>query len=141
MRSCAVPSSLLMCSNFFNLFLQVNEIVAEIPILQMQLPEEKDPACNCGRYSENFTGQQSSIMASLALIGGFDPRPRLGAVLNDGSVVKKIDKKGKLVVQMSDHRETRKVSMMLLFPNYCIPRLDPDVQFMVSHTARLTSMG
>jgi hypothetical protein len=47
----------------------------------MQLPEEKDPACNCGRYSENFTGQQSAIMASLAVIGGFDPRPRLGAVL------------------------------------------------------------
>jgi hypothetical protein len=79
---------------------QVNEIVAEIPILQMQLPEEKDPACNCGRFSENFTGQQSAIMASLSLIGGFDPRPRLGSVLTDGGVVKKIDKKGKLVVQV-----------------------------------------
>jgi len=66
----------------------------------MQLPEEKDPACNCGRYSENFTGQQSAIMASLAIIGGFDPRPRLGAVLNDGAVVKKIDKKGKLVTNV-----------------------------------------
>ena len=44
-------------------FIQVNEIVAEIPILQMQLPEEKDPACNCGRYSENFTGQQSGMKA------------------------------------------------------------------------------
>jgi hypothetical protein len=41
---------------------QVNEIVAEIPILQMQLPEEKDPACNCGRYSENFTVQQVRVV-------------------------------------------------------------------------------
>jgi len=40
----------------------------------MQLPEEKDPACNCGRSSDNFIGQQSATMASLAIIGGFDPR-------------------------------------------------------------------
>ena len=72
-----------------------------------------------------------AIMASLALIGGFDPRPRLGAVLMDGGVVKKIDKKGKLVVQLTDHRETRKVSMMSLFSNYYIPRLEPDINFQV----------
>ncbi len=70
-------------------------------------------------------------MASLALIGGFDPRPRLGAVLMDGGVVKKIDKKGKLVVQLTEHRETRKVSMMSLFSNYYIPRLEPDINFQV----------
>jgi len=72
-----------------------------------------------------------AIMASLALIGGFDPRPRLGSVLMDGGVVKKIDKKGKLVVQLTEHRETRKVSMMSLFSNYYIPRLEPDINFQV----------
>jgi hypothetical protein len=71
-------------------------------------------------------------MASLAIIGGFDPRPRVGAVLVDGGVVKKIDKKGKLVVQLTEHRETRKVSMMSLFHNCCIPRLDSDIQFQVT---------
>ena len=69
----------------------VNEIVAEIPLLQMQLPNETDvcyaaagegggAAGGGGGYgtsppsTENFICQQSSIMACLALIGGFDPR-------------------------------------------------------------------
>ena len=143
--SCLLMSTLLRTHDktLFNPCnrLQVNEIVAEIPILQMQLPEEKDPACNCGRYSENFTSQQSAIMASLALIGGFDQRPRLGAVLADGGVVKKIDKKGKLVVQLNEHRETRKVSIMSFFPNHCIPRLDPDIQFQVLKLVKICHLN
>lgn len=46
-----------------------NEIVAEIPILQMQLEEDDDE-----EEEESFTVQQSSIMAALGLIGGFDDR-------------------------------------------------------------------
>ena len=85
----------------------VNEIVAEIPILQMQLDEDDD----CGGGRDSFTPQQSSIMASLSLIGGFDARPRLGGtvVANAGSadsaaargVVCKINAHGKLLVQMA----------------------------------------
>lgn len=58
-------------------------------------------------------------------------RPRLGAVLSDGSVVKKIDKKGKLVVQVYNSRETRKVSLMSLFSNYYAPRIEADINFQV----------
>ena len=46
----------------------IHEIVAEIPILQMQLvPEDREGL-------ESFTSQQSAIVASLSFIGGFDPR-------------------------------------------------------------------
>ena len=47
----------------------VNEIISEIAILQMQLQDGD---------GENFTAQQAAIISSLSLIGGFDPRPRLG---------------------------------------------------------------
>ena len=92
----------------------INEIVSEIPILQMQLPDEQiDNYHNCevGGLSskgclDNFLLQQSSIMASLALIGDFDPRPRLGGMVslaNENSsvgIVTKINVHGKLLVQM-----------------------------------------
>ena len=62
-----------------------------------------------GVGAENgFIGQQSSIMACLALIGGYDPRPRLGATmvhLETGArgVVRKITAvSGKLQLQMLD---------------------------------------
>lgn len=87
----------------------VNEIVAEIPILQMQLDEKE---------VENFTLQQSSIMASLALIGGFDHRPRLGGmVINESGekgVVCKINVHGKLLVQILDSNETKKIPLVSL---------------------------
>ncbi len=47
----------------------VTEIVAEIPLLQMMQQEGLDD-----RDVENFTHQQSSIVASLALIGADDSR-------------------------------------------------------------------
>ena len=70
----------------------IHEIVAEIPILQMQLlPEDREGL-------ESFTTQQSAIIASLCLIGGFDPRPRLGGslVLEPGmrGTVSRIDGRG-----------------------------------------------
>ena len=51
----------------------VNEIITEIPILQMQLNEGD---------GENFTAQQASIISCLSLIGGFDSRPRIGGLVN-----------------------------------------------------------
>ena len=55
---------------------------------------------------ENFIGQQASIMACLALIGGYDPRPRLGGSLVHlesgciGVVRKIVASSGKLQLQM-----------------------------------------
>ena len=91
----------------------VTEIVAEIPILQMQLEgnggggkeaEEDGPTSAGGGRTDDFTAQQSSIVASLALIGGFDARPRLGGLVStpDASrgVVCRIGARGKLLVQV-----------------------------------------
>ncbi len=55
----------------------VNEIVAEIPLLQMMQEEGLDE-----RDGENFTQQQSSIVASLALIGTDDARYSLHTLQN-----------------------------------------------------------
>ena len=89
----------------------VTEIVADIPILQMQLEgsggggkeAEEDGLTSAGR-TDDFTAQQSSIVASLALIGGFDARPRLGGLVStpDASrgVVCRIGARGKLLVQV-----------------------------------------
>lgn len=87
----------------------IHEIVAEIPILQMQLlPEDREGL-------ESFTAQQSAIIASLCLVGGFDPRPRLGGtiILDSGlrGVVSRVDSRGKLVVQLCDNNEVRKVPL------------------------------
>ena len=69
----SIPEWSSKINDFISLKLSlIHEIVAEIPILQMQLvPEDREGL-------ESFTAQQSSIIASLSLIGGFDPRPRLG---------------------------------------------------------------
>ena len=93
----------------------VNEIVAEIPLLQMQLPNETD-ICPSGNSDSNFISQQSSIMACLALIGGFDPRPRLGGSvmhLESGQigVVRKMNVNGRLVMQMLESEMTRKLPL------------------------------
>ena len=73
----------------------VNEIISEIAILQMQLQEGD---------GENFTAQQSAIISSLSLIGGFDPRPRLGGqvVCDDAQTgtICGINVHGKVVIQM-----------------------------------------
>ena len=75
----------------------VNEIVSEIPILQMQLAEGD---------GENFTAQQSAIISSLSIIGGFDSRPRLGGLVTteDGAsaVICGINVHGKVMVQTPD---------------------------------------
>ena len=90
----------------------VTEIVAEIPILQMQLEgsgggKEAEETAGGGGRTDDFTAQQSSIVASLALIGGFDARPRLGGLVStpDASrgVVCRIGARGKLLVQVGDH--------------------------------------
>ena len=92
----------------------INEIVSEIPILQMQLPDEQIDNyhteavgnLNSKGCLDNFLLQQSSIMASLALIGDFDSRPRLGGVValpSEGSslgVVTKINIHGKMLIQL-----------------------------------------
>ncbi|QQP57480.1 Uncharacterized protein FKW44_002489, partial [Caligus rogercresseyi] len=83
----------------------VNEIVSEIPILQMQLDD-----CE----QDKFTLQQSAIMASLALIGGFDSRPRFGGsvrLIECGSkaTITGINLNGKISVQLSN--EIRKVPL------------------------------
>ena len=74
----------------------VNEIISEIAILQMQLQEGD---------GENFTAQQSAIISSLSLIGGFDPRPRLGGHVlcdeNQSGVICGINIHGKVLVQMT----------------------------------------
>ena len=73
----------------------LNEIISEIAGLQMTLQEGD---------GENFTAQQSAIISSLSLIGGFDPRPRLGGrVTSDESalsgVICGINVSGKVVIQ------------------------------------------
>ena len=96
----------------------VSEIVAEIPLLQMMQQLDDDGGVDGDHHRDgggrsNFTQQQSSIMACLALIGGFDARPRLGGtVVTDsgiGGVVAKISPRGKLVLQVriSFHLTTR----------------------------------
>ena len=75
----------------------VNEIVSEIPILQMQLAEGD---------GENFTAQQSAIISSLSIIGGFDSRPRLGGKVNTeeggSGIICGINVHGKVVVQTTE---------------------------------------
>ena len=62
----------------------VNEIITEIPILQMQMNEWEEPAATAGGAAAsgsgetNFTAQQAAVISCLSLIGGFDPRPRIG---------------------------------------------------------------
>jgi E3 ubiquitin-protein ligase HERC2 len=97
----------------------VNEIITEIPILQMQLADGDD--------GENFTGQQSSIISCLSLIGGFDSRPRIGGLvkLDDGNVggstaaaaavVCGVSRHGKLAIQIKDGRQ-RKVPISCVSP-------------------------
>ncbi len=116
----------------------VSEIVAEIPLLQMMQEDQTDES-----DVENFTAQQSSIMASLAFIGADDSRflmqhsislsfcllclidndgrPRLGGsvVTESGSrgTVCKINVHGKLMVQMEAEGcsgEVRKLSLLTL---------------------------
>ena len=86
----------------------VNEIVSEIPILQMQLEEGN---------GENFTSQQSAIISSLSMIGGFDSRPRLGGQVNsdDGStaIICGINVHGKVMIQQSDG-EVKKISLSVV---------------------------
>ena len=73
----------------------VNEIISEIAILQMQLQEGD---------GENFTAQQSAIISSLSLIGGFDCRPRLGGQIfsddNQPGIICGINVHGKVVIQL-----------------------------------------
>ena len=98
----------------------IHEIVAEIPILQMQLiPEDREGL-------ESFTSQQSSIIASLSLIGGFDPRPRLGGsiTLDTGlrGVVSRIDSRGKVLAQIFDSNEIKKVSLNCVLNSMTVDR-------------------
>ena len=99
----------------------VSEIVAEIPILQMQLeggkaPTDLEDTSTGGR--DDFTAQQSSIVASLALIGGFDARPRLGGLVSTPDagkgVVCRINARGKLLVQLLETNELKKLPLQLL---------------------------
>ena len=76
---------------------------------------------------ESFTTQQSSIIASLSLIGGFDPRPRLGGtiLLDSGlkGVISRIDSRGKVLAQMFDTNEVKKVPLTcVLNPVGAVPR-------------------
>ena len=68
---------------------------------------------------ESFTSQQSAIVASLSFIGGFDPRPRIGGqvILDSGlkGIVSKIDTRGKVVVQLQDSNEIKKISFSSVF--------------------------
>ena len=80
----------------------------------MQLPDEKlnnyynsaIGGISSKDCLDNFLLQQSSIMASLALIGDFDPRPRIGGKVllpNESSsvgVITKINMHGKLLIQL-----------------------------------------
>jgi hypothetical protein len=92
----------------------VREIITEIPILQMMHNQE----------GENFTAQQSAVISCLALIGGFDGRPRIGGLvsLEEGgsgggssaattarAVVCGITRHGKLAVQLLGDSRQRKV--------------------------------
>ena len=52
---------------------------------------------------ENFTAQQAAIISSLSLIGGFDPRPRLGGRVTwdetTSGVICGINVSGKVIIQ------------------------------------------
>jgi len=79
----------------------VNEIITEIPILQLLQQEEE------GDSSDNYTGQQASIISCLSLIGGFDSRPRIGGkvCIEDGGrtgVIAGINYHGKITIQYDD---------------------------------------
>jgi hypothetical protein len=92
----------------------VREIITEIPILQMMHQE-----------GENFTAQQSAVISCLALMGGFDGRPRIGGLvsLEEGgssgggnsdattarAVVCGVTRHGKLAVQLLGDSRQRKV--------------------------------
>ena len=99
----------------------VNEIVAEIPILQMQLDGGRSmdlEETSTGGGRDDFTAQQSSIVASLALIGGFDARPRLGGLVSTPDagkgVVCRISARGKLLVQLLETNVLKKLPLQLL---------------------------
>ena len=94
----------------------VNEIITEIPILQMQLTD--------GDEGENFTCQQSSVISCLSLIGGFDSRPRIGGLIrledssggsnaSSAAVVCGVSRHGKLAIQLADGRQRK-------FPISCV---------------------
>ncbi len=121
----------------------VSELVAEIPQLQMQLEATGDHSGDGDEQRddcENFTLQQSGIVASLALIGGADTRPRLGGTVmivpestsyqhgggenrvsgvvgtGDVCVIRRISARGKLVVQMLETKEVRRLPLSSLRP-------------------------
>ena len=76
---------------------------------------------------ESFTSQQSAIVASLSFIGGFDPRPRIGGqvILDSGlkGIVSKIDTRGKVVVQLQDSNEIKKISFSSVFNSRFVYKL------------------
>ena len=88
----------------------VNEIVSEIPILQMQLAEGD---------GENFTAQQSAIISSLSIIGGFDCRPRLGGMVTTeeghSAIICGINVHGKVVVQ-GPEGDVRRMPLAIVSP-------------------------
>ena len=88
----------------------VNEIITEIPILQMQLNEGD---------GENFTAQQSSVISCLSLIGGFDSRPRIGGkvILDDGNtgIICGINYHGKIMIQ-NDEGHQKKIPISSVNP-------------------------
>ena len=90
----------------------VNEIITEIPILQMQLNEGD---------GENFTAQQSSIISCLSLIGGFDTRPRIGGkvTLDDGrsGIICGVNYHGKILIQQADGVQ-KKVPISQVSPTF-----------------------
>ncbi len=109
----------------------IHEIVAEIPILQMQLvPEDREGL-------ESFTSQQSSIIASLSLIGGFDSRPRLGGLVTLDSgfkgVISRIDSRGKIFAQMLDSNETKKVALTAILNSRPEPRTNFHLEKFLLH--------
>jgi hypothetical protein len=109
----ALPKWAARINDFICLKLSlISEIVAEIPILQMQLMAEEPGE------GENFLLQQSSIVASLSVIGGFDSRPYLGGhVISDGGargVVCRIGPRGRLLVQMLKDNCLRKMPFFAL---------------------------
>ncbi|CAB4065719.1 HERC2 [Lepeophtheirus salmonis] len=65
---------------------------------------------------DKFTLQQSAIMASLAVMGGFDLRPRLGGTVRlvecgSKATITGINLSGKICVQVTESYETRKVPL------------------------------
>lgn len=89
---------------------------------------------------DSFVAQQSSIMASLALIGGFDKRPRLGGrvILADSGcsgLVSRINARGKILVRLLDRNEVRKVPLSSIVQpagevgasGICLPQQDQEI--------------